>query len=156
MNEIEEHLGNYLLMVTMINIGVGIVTGVICAVTGMPNSGRELGAMAAILNFIPIIGPVAMFAVLVMVGLVAFPTIGAGLLAPALFAAMTFLEGHFLTPMIVGRRLALNALAVFMALAFWTWLWGPMGAFLSSPLLIVALIVKEHLMPPDAPQLPQD
>jgi predicted PurR-regulated permease PerM len=82
--------------------------------------------------------------------------LGAGLLAPALFAAMTFLEGHFLTPMIVGRRLALNALAVFIALAFWTWLWGPMGAFLSSPLLIVALIVKEHLMPSDAPQLPED
>ena len=155
LNEIEEHLGNYLLMVTMINIGVGIVTGLICAITGMPNP-AGLGAMAAILNFIPIIGPVAMFAVLVVVGLVAFPTIGAGLLAPALFAAMTFLEGHFLTPMIVGRRLALNALAVFMALAFWTWLWGPMGAFLSSPLLIVALIMKEHLMPPDAPQLPED
>ena len=155
LNEIEEHLGNYLLMVTMINISVGIVTGLICAVTGMPNP-AGLGAMAAILNFIPIIGPVAMFAVLVVVGLVAFPTIGAGLLAPALFAAMTFLEGHFLTPMIVGRRLALNALAVFMALAFWTWLWGPMGAFLSSPLLIVALIMKEHLMPPDAPQLPED
>ncbi len=154
LNEIEEHLGNYLLMVTMINIGVGIVTGLICAVTGMPNP-AGLGAMAAILNFIPIIGPVAMFAVLVVVGLVAFPTIGAGLLAPALFAAMTFLEGHFLTPMIVGRRLALNALAVFMALAFWTWLWGPMGAFLSSPLLIVALIVKEHLMPVNSPQLPE-
>ena len=155
LNEIEEHLGNYLLMVTMINISVGIVTGLICAVTGMPNP-AGLGAMAAILNFIPIIGPVAMFAVLVVVGLVAFPTIGAGLVAPAIFAAMTFLEGHFLTPMIVGRRLALNALAVFMALAFWTWLWGPMGAFLSSPLLIVALIMKEHLMPPDAPQLPED
>jgi predicted PurR-regulated permease PerM len=78
------------------------------------------------------------------------------MLAPAVFAVMTFLEGHFLTPMIVGRRLALNALAVFIALAFWTWLWGPMGAFLSSPLLIVALIVKEHLMPPDSPQLPED
>jgi predicted PurR-regulated permease PerM len=155
LNEIEEHLGSYLLMVTMINVGIGIVTGLICAVTGMPNP-AGLGALAAILNFIPIIGPVAMFAVLVVVGLVAFPTISAGLLAPAMFAAMTFLEGHFLTPMIVGRRLALNALAVFMALAFWTWLWGPMGAFLSSPLLIVALIMKEHLMPPDSPQLPED
>ena len=132
------------------------------------SGGASLGALAAILNFIPIIGPVAMFAVLVVVGLVAFPTISAGLLAPTLFAAMTFLEGHFLTPMIVGRRLALNALAVFIVLAFWTgnllgldvavwtWLWGPMGAFLSSPLLIVALIVKEHLMPPDSPQLPED
>jgi predicted PurR-regulated permease PerM len=155
LNEIEEHLGNYLLVVTMINVGVGIATGLICAVTGMPNP-ASLGALAAILNFIPIIGPVAMFAVLVVVGLVAFPTIGAGLLAPAMFAVMTFLEGHFLTPTIVGRRLALNALAVFLTLAFWTWLWGPMGAFLSSPLLIVALIVKEHLMPVDSPQLPED
>jgi predicted PurR-regulated permease PerM len=43
-----------------------------------------------------------------------------------------------------------------MALAFWTWLWGPMGGFLSSPLLIVALIVKEHLLPVDTPQLPPD
>jgi predicted PurR-regulated permease PerM len=153
-NEIEEHLGSYLMMVTMINIGVGIVTGLICAVTGMPNP-AGLGALAAILNFIPIIGPVATFAVLVVVGLVALPTISAGLLAPALFAVMTFMEGHFLTPTIVGRRLALNALAVFVTLAFWTWLWGPMGAFLSSPLLIVALIVKEHLMPPDQPQLPE-
>jgi predicted PurR-regulated permease PerM len=138
----------------MINVGVGIVTGLICAVTGMPNP-AGLGALAAILNFIPIIGPVAMFAVLVVVGVVSFPTLGGGLLAAAIFAAMTFLEGHFLTPMIVGRRLALNALAVFLTLAFWTWLWGPMGAFLSSPLLIVALIVKEHLMPRDAPQLPE-
>jgi predicted PurR-regulated permease PerM len=154
LNEIEDHLGNYLLVVTSINVGVGIVTGLICAVTGMPNP-AGLGALAAILNFIPIIGPVAMFAVLVVVGVVSFPTLGAGLLAPTLFAVMTFMEGHFLTPMIVGRRLALNALAVFLALAFWTWLWGPMGAFLSSPLLIVALIVKEHLMPSDAPQLPE-
>jgi predicted PurR-regulated permease PerM len=154
LNEIEDHLGNYLLMVTMINVGVGVVTGLICALTGMPNP-AGLGALAAILNFIPIIGPVAMFAVLVVVGIVALPTISGGLIAPALFAVMTFMEGHFLTPTIVGRRLALNALAVFVTLAFWTWLWGPMGAFLSSPLLIVALIVKEHLMPPNSPQLPE-
>ncbi len=154
-NEIEEHLGHYLLMVTTINVGVGIATGVICALTGMPNP-AGLGALAATLNFIPIIGPVAMFVVLIGVGLVAFPTIGAGLIAPIAFAVLTFLEGHFITPTIVGRRLALNALAVFMALAFWTWLWGPMGAFLSSPLLIVALIIKEHLMPGDSPQLPED
>jgi predicted PurR-regulated permease PerM len=153
LNEIEEHLGGYLLMVTMINVGVGIVTGIICAVTGMPNP-AGLGALAATLNFIPIIGPVAMFVVLVVVGIVAFPSISAGMLAPLLFAVMTFLEGHFVTPTIVGRRLELNALAVFIALAFWTWLWGPMGAFLASPILIVALILKEHLMPVNSPQLP--
>jgi predicted PurR-regulated permease PerM len=153
LNEIEEHLGNYLLMVTMINVGVGVATGIICGATAMPNP-AGLGALAATLNFIPIIGPVAMFLVLVVVGIIAFPTIGAGLLAPAVFAVLTFLEGHFITPTIVGRKLELNALAVFIALAFWTWLWGPIGAFLSSPLLIVGLIIKEHLMPVDSPQLP--
>jgi predicted PurR-regulated permease PerM len=155
LNEIEEHLGGYLLTVTMINAGVGIATGLICAVAGMPNP-AGLGALAATLNYIPIIGPVAMFAVLVAVGLVAFPTLSGALVAPMLFTALTFFEGHFITPTIIGRRLALNALAVLLALAFWTWLWGPMGGFLSSPLLIVALILKEHLMPVESPQLPED
>ncbi|MDE5442057.1 AI-2E family transporter [Bradyrhizobium sp. CSA207] len=155
LNEIEVHLGNYLLTVTVINVGVGVAAGIVCALTGMPNP-AGLGALAATLNFVPIIGPVAMFAILVVVGLVAFPTIGGGLTAALAFGGITFLEGHFVTPTIIGRRLALNALAVLLALAFWTWLWGPMGAFLSSPLLIVALILKEHLLPTDSPQLPQD
>ena len=155
LNEIEVHLGNYLLTVTLINTGVGIATGIACAIAHMPNP-AGLGALAATLNFIPIIGPVAMFAILVVVGIIALPTLSAGLVAPLAFVAIAFMEGHFITPTIIGRRLALNALAVFLALAFWTWLWGPMGAFLSSPLLIVGLILKEHLIPVNSPQLPPD
>lgn len=153
LNDIETRLGSYLALVSLINLGVGLATFLIALVTGMPNP-AGLAALAATLNFIPIIGPVAMFVVLVAVGLLAFPTVGAGLVAPALFAALTFIEGHFLTPAIIGRRLALNALTVFAALAFWTWMWGPMGAFLASPILIVLLILKEHLFPDDTPQLP--
>jgi predicted PurR-regulated permease PerM len=155
LNEIEGHLAGYLITVTMINLGVGAATGIICAVTGMPNP-AGLGALAATLNYFPIIGPVAMFAILTVVGVIAFSTIGAGLIAPLAFVGIIFLEGHFITPTIIGRRLELNALAVFMALAFWTWLWGPMGGFLSSPLLIVALVLRDHLMPVDSPQLPPD
>ena len=155
LNEIEGHLGGYLLTVTMINFGVGIATGVICALTGMPNP-AGLGALAATLNFFPIIGPVAMFLILAVVGVISASTIGVGMIAALLFVGVTFIEGHFVTPTIIGRRLELNALAVFMALAFWTWLWGPMGGFLSSPLLIVALVLKEHLMPVESPQLPPD
>jgi predicted PurR-regulated permease PerM len=153
LNAIEEHLGSYLMTVTLINMGVGAAAGLICWATNMPNP-AGLGALAATLNFLPIIGPVAMFVILVLVGLVASPTIGMGLMAPAAFIGLTFLEGHFITPTIIGRRLELNALAVFISLAFWTWLWGPMGAFLSSPLLIVLLILREHLSVSNAPQLP--
>ncbi len=88
-----------------------------------------------------------------MVGLIAFSSVGAALIAPLAFAGIAFLEGHFVTPTIIGRRLELNALAVFIALAFWTWLWGPMGGFLSSPLLIVALTLRDHLWPQNEPQL---
>ena len=153
LNAIEEHLGGYLLTVTLINMGVGATTGLICWVTGMPNP-AGLGALAATLNYLPIIGPVAMFVVLALVGLMAMPTIGAGLIAALAFVGITFLEGHFVTPTIIGRRLELNALAVFVSLAFWTWLWGPMGAFLSSPLLIVSLILRDHLSTSNSPQLP--
>jgi predicted PurR-regulated permease PerM len=155
LNAIETSLGDYLLMVTSINFGVGIATGIICAVTGTPNP-AGLGALAATLNFFPIIGPVAMFVILVAVGVITSSTIAAGMIAPLLFVGLTFVEGHFITPTIIGRKLQLNALAVFIGLAFWTWLWGPMGGFLAAPILIVGLILKEHLMPLNAPQLPPD
>jgi predicted PurR-regulated permease PerM len=146
LNEIEESLGSYLLTVTLINIGIGTLTGLICALCSMPNP-LGLGALAATLNFVPIIGPVATFIVLLAVGLISIPNVATGLLAPLAFAMLAFLEGHFVTPAIIGRRLALNALGIFLSLAFWTWLWGPIGAFLSSPLLIVALVIRQHLSP---------
>ena len=154
LNAIEQHLGRYLLTVSLINMAVGIVTGVICAITHLPNPGG-LGALAATLNFIPIIGPVVTFAILLVLGVITGSTLATGLIAPALFAGATFLEGHFITPTIIGRRLELNALAVFVAFAFWTWLWGPIGAFLASPILIVALVIKEH-MQPEQQQFPGD
>jgi predicted PurR-regulated permease PerM len=144
LNEIEAGLGNYLLIVTLINLTVGALTGVICALTGMPNA-VGLGALAATLNFIPIVGPMAMFVVLLVVGVVAEPTFALGLVPAAAFLLLITVEGQFLTPTIIGRHLELNALAVLLSLAFWTWLWGPMGAFLSSPILMVALILKQRL-----------
>ena len=149
------HLGGYLLTVTMINVGVGIATGIVCAVTGMPNP-AGLGALAATLNFLPIIGPVAMFVILTVVGIIAFPTLhrgpdrAAGLCRNHLPGGAFRHADHHRPPALAERARGL------LALAFWTWLWGPVGGFLSSPLLIVALILKEHLMPVDMPQLPQD
>lgn len=154
LNAIENNLGGYLLTVTMINMGIGAATGLICAIAGMPNP-AGLGALAATLNYIPIIGPIVTFVVLAAVGIITSSTLGGGLVAAGGFAVVAFIEGHFVTPTIIGRRLALNALAVFIALAFWTWLWGPMGAFLSSPILIVGLVIKEHLMPVKDTQLPE-
>jgi len=144
LNEIESGLANYLLIVTLINVCVGALTGVICALTRVPNA-IGFGALAAALNFIPIIGPMATFVVLLVVGVVTAPTIALGLIPAGGFVLLIVAEGQFVTPTIIGRQLELNALAVLLSLAFWTWLWGPMGAFLSSPILMVALILKQRL-----------
>jgi predicted PurR-regulated permease PerM len=144
LNEIEASLAVYLLTVTGINLGVGAVAGAIAWLTGLPFP-FGLGALAATLNFIPILGPILMIIAMALVGLLTAPSLGGGLLPAGLFMLAVFLEGQFITPTIIGRRLEINNLAVILSLLFWTWMWGPIGALLASPLLIVGLIVREHL-----------
>ncbi len=148
LNETEALLATYLFTVTCINLGVGFAAALIAYLTGLPLP-VGFGTLAATLNFIPIIGPIAMIAVFAAVGVVTGATLVLGLLPAALYLLIVFVESQFITPAIIGRRLEINALAVILSLMFWTWMWGPMGAFLSSPLLIVGLILRDHLRPDD-------
>jgi predicted PurR-regulated permease PerM len=144
LNEVEASLAVYLLTVACINLCVGVVAGAIAFLTGLPFP-LGLGALAATLNFIPIVGPVLMIVVLALVGIITEPSLGSGILPAILFMLAVFAEGQFITPTIIGRRLEINNLAVILSLLFWSWMWGPMGAFLSSPILIVGLILDDHL-----------
>ncbi|HWK94279.1 MAG TPA: AI-2E family transporter [Pseudolabrys sp.] len=152
-NDIENQLTSYLSIVTLINVVVGIGAAVITYAVGLPNA-LAWGVLAMILNFIPYIGAVIMELILVAVGLVTFPTLAQALAAPAIYLAFTSLEGHFITPSIMGRRLTLTPLVVFLSLVFWSWLWGPAGAFLAVPLLIVGLVAIHHMSPKHEPDLP--
>jgi predicted PurR-regulated permease PerM len=153
MNDVEHNLTGYLSVVAIINIAVGICGGVAAWVAGLPDP-VAWAVLAFILNFIPYIGALIMEAGLFMVGLVTFPTLTHALLAPLLFLGLATLEGHFITPGIMGRKFTLNPLTVFLSLVFWTWLWGPVGAFLAVPLLVMALVAVGHIFPKDEPELP--
>jgi len=153
MNDIEHNLTGYLSIVTLINIVVGFCAGAAAWIAGLPDP-VAWAVLGFILNFIPYIGALIMEAALFMVGLVTFPTLTHALITPLLFLALATLEGHFVTPSIMGRRLTLNPLTVFLSLIFWTWLWGPIGAFLAVPLLIMALVMIDHLFPEDGRELP--
>jgi predicted PurR-regulated permease PerM len=153
MNDIEHNLTGYLSIVAVINIVVGICGGGAAWAAGLPDP-VAWAVLAFVLNFIPYIGALIMEAALFTVGLVTFPTLTEALVAPLLFLGLATLEGHFVTPSIMGHRLTLNPLTVFLSLVFWTWLWGPVGAFLSVPLLIMSLVVIDHLFPEDEPELP--
>jgi predicted PurR-regulated permease PerM len=153
MNDIEHNLTGYLSIVAIINIAIGICGGAAAWIAGLPDP-VAWAVLAFILNFIPYVGALIMEVAMFMVGLVTFPTLTHALVAPLLFLVLATLEGHFITPSIMGHRFTLNPLTVFLSLVFWTWLWGPVGAFLAVPLLIMALVVIDHLFPEDEPELP--
>ncbi len=153
MRDIERNLAGYLTVVTIVNAGVGIIVALGTWLLGYPNP-VIFGLVAALLNYVPYVGPAAMVITLFGVGLVTFPSLGHAAIAPLGFIAVTTMEGHFVTPTIVGRRLTLNPLLVFLALAFWTWMWGPIGAVLAVPVSIIGLVIANHLFPTDDVRLP--
>jgi predicted PurR-regulated permease PerM len=153
LNDVESNLTDYLSVVAVINFAVGLAAMAVAFVVGLPNP-IAWGVLGFLLNFVPYLGALIMQLVMFGVGIVTFPTLGQAALAPALYLAFTTLEGHFITPAIMGHRLTLSPLTVFLALVFWTWIWGPVGAFLAVPLLIVALVAMHHIFPKDSNQLP--
>ncbi|HEX5211610.1 MAG TPA: AI-2E family transporter [Pseudolabrys sp.] len=152
-NDMERNLSGYLGVVTAINLAIGVAAGIIAWLSGLP-SPLAWAVLGFLLNFISYLGAIVMELALFMVGLVTFPTVSHALLAPLLYVGVATLEGHFITPSIIGRKLTLNPLTVFLSLVFWTWLWGPIGAFLAVPLLIVMLVAISHLFPKEEMTLP--
>lgn len=152
-NDIEDNLASYVAVVTTINIALGAVVAAGAWAFGFENP-LMLGLLTTILNYIPYIGPACVVAILFGVGLVTFPTLGYALLPPAAFVALTTIEGNILTPAILGHRLTLNPLVVFIAIVFWAWLWGPIGAFLAVPLSLIGLVIANHVLPSDDAKLP--
>ena len=152
-NDIESNLGSYVAVVTAINFTLGVVVALGAWLFGFP-SPIIFGIVAMVLNYIPYIGA-ALFAVALLgVGLITFPSLGQGVVPAISFVALTTIEGQFITPTLLGRRLTLNPLVVFLALAFWAWLWGPIGAFLAVPFTVMAMVIFNHLFPSDDPKLP--
>jgi predicted PurR-regulated permease PerM len=105
------------------------------------------GVLAGLLNFVPYLGPVVTAGVILIVSLLTFEELGRALVAPILYFAINFTEGSFVTPTVLGRRLTLNPVVVFVGLVFWGWLWGIPGALLAVPLLAVVKIFCDHIEP---------
>ena len=141
---VEEALSGYFAVITVVNVGLGIATGLLCWGLGLPTPALW-GALATVLNFAPYVGPALLTLILFGVGLVSLDSMTAALIPPLAFLALTTLEGQILTPGILGHRLTMNPLMIFLAIAFWMWLWGPVGAFVAVPLLVIAAVLLEAL-----------
>ena len=154
LNDIEDNLGGYLFVVTAINLSLGVVTFVMAYLLGLP-APLLWATLAFSLNYIPYVGAAIMHVLLFVIGLLTFPTLWGALLPPLLFILITTIEGQFLTPAIVGRQvLSIHPLSIFLGIAFWAWMWGPMGAFLATPILIAGRVVYDHVYPQHKTELP--
>ncbi len=141
--DVEREISRYLLTVALINAGLGLAVGTSCWLLGLPNA-LLWGVAAALLNFLPYVGALIGIVLVGVMSIVTFDTLSSAALAPLLYAGFTVFEGQFLTPLILGRRLELNAVAIFIAIAFWSWLWGFAGALLAVPILVIAKVFCDN------------
>lgn len=146
MRDSERFLSRYVLAITIINIAFGVAVGIAMWILGMPQP-YLWGVLAAVLNYALFVGPAVMAVILAGVGLVTFPETFSALAPAAVYLGLNVIEGQFITPTLLGGRLTLNPFAVLVSIAFWLWMWGPIGAFLAVPMLIVMTMIIYHASP---------
>jgi predicted PurR-regulated permease PerM len=142
--ETEASISTYLFTVALVNVGLGLAVALVMLLIGMPNA-LLWGALAGVAEFIPYVGATVMAGTLTMAGLVTFPTVGHALLVPGAYLAVNLIQSQLISPMILGRRLTLNPVAILVGLVFWWWLWGVGGAFIAVPLLATFKIFCDHI-----------
>ncbi|MEZ5863452.1 MAG: AI-2E family transporter [Geminicoccaceae bacterium] len=143
-HDIERKLSRYLFTITAINAALGVAVGTAMALLGMPNP-LLFGVIAFAFNFVPYLGAVAGIAVALVAGLLAFDEPGTALLPGLAYFTLTAIEGQFITPYFVGRRLEMNTVVIFLSITFWAWLWSAMGMLLAVPLLVTIRAFCEHI-----------
>jgi len=143
LQRLETGISRYLLTITLINVGLGVVVAAALWVMGVPNAALW-GLMATVLNFIPFLGAFMGVVILFLVAVFSFDSLAYASLVPVVFLTLTTIEGNFLTPMLVGRTVSVNSVAVLLALILWGWLWGIGGALIGVPLLIIFKLVCDQ------------
>lgn len=143
---IQHNIARYLFTITLINLSVGLVDGFILWLIGIPDF-VLWGAMIALFNYVPYLGALVSIVIVFLISLMTFHGIGVIIAAPATMMLISILEGQFITPHVVGRRLALSPVAVFVTLVVWGWLWGIVGAIIAVPMLAAFNIMCEEIKP---------
>lgn len=142
--QIELATSHFLLTVAAINTAVGVLTTLAVWAVGVPNP-LLWGGIAAVLNFVPYLGPFVTATTIAIAALVTVDNPARALLAPGLFLLVHLSEANLITPTLLGRHLPVNTVAIFLGLIFFGWLWGIPGAVLAVPLTVCAKLVCDHV-----------
>ena len=148
MRDVQDRVAAYILTVTLINTGVGLIVALGAWAIGM-EAPIMWGGLAALLNFLPYIGPLAMVAILALFGLGTSDTLFWGLAPAAIYLGLHAVESNVVTPSILGARFTVNPVLILIALSYFSWIWGVPGALLSVPILLTLTAVADHLGRPN-------
>jgi len=144
--QVETDVSAYLATVAMINTGLGLAVWLAMWLLGLPNP-LLWGVMVALTNFIPYLGAMTCYVVFALLGFLTFPDFAHALAPVGAWLVLNVLEAYLVTPMVLGHRLTLNPVVVFLSLTFWSWLWGIPGAILAVPITVVGKIFCDHIAP---------
>ena len=142
--DIERRLAHYLSTITMINALLGVAVGLTMWMYDMPTP-ELFGLLAFLMNFVPYVGALVGIALSILIALITFPDPWMSLLVGGTYFAITTVEGQLVTPYFVGRVLQLNTVIVFLAIAFWAWMWSVVGMIIAVPMLVVVRVFAEHV-----------
>ena len=148
MRDVQDRVAAYILTVGLINVGVGLIVTLAAWALGMPYP-VMWGGLAALLNFLPYIGPLAMVAILTLFGLGTADAPLVGLIPAAAYLVLHAIEANFVTPAILGARFTMNPVLILLALSYFSWIWGFTGALLSVPILLTITALVDHLGRPN-------
>ena len=144
--QIEHDISAYLATITVMNAAVGILTALVMWLTGVGDP-ILWGAVAFLLNYIPILGWLSCTAIFLLAGLLTIDTLWQALLPAGLYVVIHVIEGETITPMLLARRFTLNPVIVVVAFVFWFWMWGISGAVIAVPMLAITKIVCDRIGP---------
>ena len=142
--QIEASISRYLVTSALLNLAEGAVFTGIMYLLKMPNP-FLWGALVTCLEFIPYIGALTLVAILTIASLTVFDNVAHALIVPGSFVALNLIQGNLIGPMVMGHRLSLNPVAIFIGVAFWWEIWGIAGAFIAVPMLASLKIVCDHV-----------
>lgn len=143
-NHIVTTVSKYLLTITLINAGFGVSIAVVMFALGMP-SPALWGLAAFLLNFLPFVGSIVGTASGVLIGLLTYDSAWWALAPGVAYFTITTIEGHFITPAVLGHRLELNPVAILLSIALWGFLWGVAGVILAVPILIIVKVMSDNI-----------
>ena len=143
LHTIEIEISRYVLTISLINAVVGLVfAGCLVFFLDLPLDEALLwGTMAMLLNFAPYVGPLIGIVAMLLMGFASYDEPLRALLPAAIYLGLHTLEGQILTPIVLGRRMALSPLVLILALMVFGWLWGIIGLLLAVPMLVCVKIV---------------